>query len=277
MNDTLMNESLNQQIKKKLKTKKLLKMGHQVIGYPSLEVNQSILEAFDQSSIDFVELQIPFSDPVADGPLFVKANQAALDQGMTVERALSFIENMKRKITIPILIMTYYNIVLAYGESQFIEKIARMGVVGIIIPDAPYEETTSLWSMCKDKGIAMIPIITAYTSVERQLLLEKEGDGFVYCVPRTGVTGTKTQFDSPILNQISQMKAQAKLPVGVGFGIQTVDDLERLTGTCDIAIMGSVFLKTYEETGMAGVYAFLKSIETLCLVNQKGGRPDETE
>lgn len=246
--------------KRAIDPKAILTMGHQVIGYPSCGINEEVLSVFAENAMDLVELQIPFSDPVADGPLFVKANQGALDQGMTVKKAIEFIEAQIRVLPMPVLVMTYYNIIHAYGESAFLDHMKSIGVRGLIIPDAPFDVLDEFWRACKDRGLAMVPVSTIFTSDTRIREMADVGGGFIYHVPRAGVTGTRTRFDGDVLAGIKRVSELTPIPVGVGFGIQSASDVEALKGSADIAIMGSVFLKTYENTGLDGIRSFVEEI-----------------
>lgn len=256
--DDMIQRSLD--VKRASDPKALLTMGHQVIGYPSCGINEEVLRIFAENAMDLVELQIPFSDPVADGPLFVKANQGALDQGMTVKKAIEFIETQVRILPMSVLVMTYYNIIHAYGETEFLDKMKAIGVKGLIIPDAPFDVLDEFWNSCKDHGLSMIPVSTIFTSDTRIEAMASAGGGFIYHVPRAGVTGTRTRFDGEVLAGIKRVSELSPIPVGVGFGIQSPADVEALKGSADIAIMGSVFLKTYENTGLDGIKAFVEEI-----------------
>ncbi len=219
------------------------KMGHQIIGYPSLAVNREILLLMRDYGIDFFELQLPCSEPAADGPLFLKANQAALKQGMTTKAALEFIEEMVKELGKPIYLMAYYNQILAKGIAPLLSCLKTMGVKGLIVPDAPYDQAKDLWAACEKFGLENVPIITSKTAPDRSLAICKSGAGFVYYVPRTGVTGNLTDIDVDVIEGINNLKQLTALPIGVGFGIQSQKQIAALEGTADLVIMGSVFLQ----------------------------------
>lgn len=252
--------ALEKYIENKLKEKDILYMMHQIIGYPDFETNEKVLEIFHKNNVDIVELQIPFSEPSADGPLFVKSNQIALDNGVTVVKCLEYIEKAARKYSFKILIMTYYNIVYQYGVEAFAKKCREIGVVGLIVPDAPVDEASDFYTTCKSYNIAPITIATPYSTSERLKLISDSGSGFIYYVPRKGITGTKTSFEQDILNRIRSVKTETGKYVAVGFGIQQRSDIDSLIGYCDIAIIGSKLQKVYDESGLVGVESFVKEI-----------------
>jgi tryptophan synthase alpha chain len=251
---------LNSYIEERLKDKDILIMTHQIIGYPDMETNKEALKSFERNGVDIVELQIPFSEPVADGPLFVKANQDALEKGIKVEDCLIFVEAAVKSHKMPILIMTYYNIVFAYGEEDFIRRCKDIGVKGLIVPDIPIDEDSSFFALCKEYGVDAVTIATPYSTDERLGQISKAGDGFIYYVPRKGVTGTKTTFDDDISSRVKHVKSVTKSHVAVGFGIQSKADIDNLKGVADIAIMGSKLLMTIEEGGIEGLDSFLGTL-----------------
>ncbi len=228
-------------------------MGHQIIGYPDLETNRKMLKRLEIHGFDMVELQLPFSEPVADGPLFLKANQGALANGTTIKQAIEFIETQVKELNMPVYVMTYYNPVIAYGEDAFIKKMKAIGVAGLIIPDAPYHQTEKLWVSCRENQLEIVPIATFRTEENRLKDLCHAGSGFLYYVPRLGVTGTKSKIEKPLLDQLDKVRQWTSLPLAVGFGLEDDQDLKALEDHCDIAIFGSILLRTLEETGLEGV------------------------
>lgn len=235
-------------------------MGHQIIGYPNLETNRQMIKRLEINGFDLIELQLPYSEPVADGPLFQMANQEALKRGMTISKAIDFIDEQVQRINVPIYVMTYFNPIVAYGEKEFVRKMAEIGIKGLIVPDAPHDQSSEFWALCKDTGLDMIPIATLNTEENRVRDMCHRGSGFLYFVPRLGVTGTRSKIDDELLGRLDALKANASLPVGVGFGLEERSDLEALQGHCDIAIFGSILLKTLESGGLEGVDSLLASL-----------------
>ncbi|SCY90406.1 tryptophan synthase subunit alpha [Alkaliphilus peptidifermentans] len=251
-------------IAERKKTKEILIMTHQIIGYPDFETNEKAIDCFYKNGVDMIELQIPFSDPVADGPAFAKSNQAALEKGVKVKQCLDFIEKISGKYPITFLIMTYYNILYQYGVPQFVKKCKEINVKGIIVPDAAIDEAHEYYEGCSNEGISAITIASPYSDKSRIEKLSIAGDGFIYYVPRKGVTGCKTDFNLDVLDKISLVKEYSGKNVAVGFGIQNQDDVKRLVGVADIAIIGSKIQKVIEDEGIEALDNFIKSI---CSVN----------
>lgn len=236
------------------------RMGHQVIGYPDLDTNRQMLKRLELHGFERVELQLPFSEPVADGPLFQKANQEALMRGMTIEAGINFIEEQVKTLSIPVYVMSYFNPLVAYGIEAFVHKMSSIGVKGLIIPDAPHDQCEAFWSLCKAENLEMIPIATLNTQEDRMAEMCATGSGFLYFVPRLGVTGTKSKMDQALLDQLDSVRNKISLPLAVGFGLEEKEDLDTLKGHCDIAIFGSVLLKTLENKGLEGVDSLLSEL-----------------
>jgi tryptophan synthase alpha chain len=240
--------------------KDILIMTHQILGYPSFEINEKAMDAFYRADVDMVELQIPFSEPVADGPLFLRANQMAVEKGVKVAQCMEFAHKMVQKFRIPILLMTYYNIVYKYGVEAFLDRCKEIGIYGLIVPDAPMEDAQELYDGCKKRKLDIVGLATAYTEPDRLAQIAQMAEGFIYYIPRKGVTGSKTKFEPEVLEKIKAVGALTRKRIGVGFGIQDREDVERLKGVCDIAIIGSQVLKTIEESGVEGLEAFLNRL-----------------
>lgn len=236
-------------LKEKLKEKKLLLMTHLVIGYPSFEDNWAMLEEMEKAGADLVELQFPFSEPVADGPLFIKANQASLDAGTTIEQCFDFMAKASQRFSFPILMMGYYNTVYAMGESLFCKKVNDAGGKGMIVPDLPIEESTHLFEEAKQNDLSSILIMTPNSTKERKEEIAKHSSGFIYCVARKGVTGLNTNFNDEVTAYLQELRSITSLPIALGFGVRTHEDLKFLEGKADIAIIGSAALEAYEQGG----------------------------
>ncbi len=258
---------IEKMISERKQVKKILLMTHQIIGYPDFETNEQAIACFYRNGVDLIELQIPFSDPVADGPLFVKSNQAVLDKGVKVRQCLDFVQKMAGKYPISFLIMTYYNILYQYGMKAFIDKCLEIGVQGTIIPDAPIDEAREYFDYSRQQGLAAVSIATPYSSEERLQEIAAIGSGFIYYVPRKGVTGSKTDFESEVLAGIKRAKIQTGAKVAVGFGIQGAEDVKELIGVADIAIIGSKIQHVIESEGLSGLDSFM---QTIMSVNEGG-------
>lgn len=242
-----------------------LLMSHWVLGYPSLEVNRQIIDQMVANGVDLMELQIPFSEPIADGPIIAQANQAALTAGFRVADGLAFIEECVRRHSIPFLIMTYYNILLAYGVEAFIREAARMGVRGLIIPDLPPEEAEEAMAWCQQwgstaNGLAWIQLLTPTTPDARLQTIGNLASGFCYCVARKGVTGKQTHFDLSLKQFMDRCRRATTVPLAVGFGVKSGEDVRQLTGMADIAVVGSAAIECYQTQGIEAVGRFFADL-----------------
>jgi len=251
---------LESYIKNRLQEKKILLMTHIVIGYPSLEESYHIVEKMVAAGVDLMELQIPFSEPMADGPVILKANQVALDQGITLSDCISFAEKASKQFDIPFLYMTYYNILYKYGVEKFAAKIKESGIQGAIIPDLPPEEGQSYIQAMQANDLSPIFIYSPNTSQERMQLLADSGSGFIYCVARKGVTGRETDFTHELGDYLERCRQATKLPLAVGFGVKNRQDVQYLSGKADIAVIGSQTIRLVEEEGVEAVTDFISNL-----------------
>ncbi len=243
----------------------VLLMSHWVLGYPSLAANRAIIDQMVANGVDLMELQIPFSEPIADGPIIAHANQAALDNGFRVADGLAFIEETVRRHPIPFLIMTYYNILMAYGVENFIREAARLGVRGLIIPDLPPQEAEQAMAWCRHwgkgaDGLAWIHLLTPTSSDTRLRTIGALANGFCYCVARKGVTGKQTRFDDSLNHFLDRCRQATTLPLAVGFGVKNAMDVRQLTGQAEIAVVGSAAIEVYQTHGVEAVGRFFAGL-----------------
>ncbi len=251
---------LEQQLRDRLKEKEILLMTHIVLGYPSFEVNRQVIKQMVENGVDCIEMQIPFSEPMADGPVILKANQDALANGVTVRDSLAFGAEMAATYDIPFLYMTYYNIVFKFGEEAFFEQAAKANIKGFIIPDLPPEEGKTFLALAEKTAIAPILIFAPTSSEERMQTLAAQGNGFIYCVARRGVTGTKSEFGREFDDYLKRCRAATSLPLAVGFGIQDRDDIKALHGKADMAVIGSQTIRLVDEKGAQAVGTFIAGL-----------------
>ncbi len=235
------------------KHKDILIMAHVVCGYPSFEENMEELEVMQETGVDLVELQFPFSEPSADGPLFVKANEESLRSGTTVEQCFGFMEEVTNSFSFKVLMMGYYNTVFKLGEEVFIRRLARAGGAGYILPDLPLEEATNLNKIAGREGIEPIQLMTPTSTDERLAELGMVSRGMVYVVARKGVTGSKTVVGDDVLSLIKRCRRYTDVPIAVGFGIGRREDIDQLRGHADVAIVGTAALKVWQQTGAGGL------------------------
>ncbi|MBF0182798.1 MAG: tryptophan synthase subunit alpha [Magnetococcales bacterium] len=242
----------------------ILLMSHLVLGYPSLSVNRQTIAQMVNNGVDLMELQIPFSEPVADGPVIARANQQALDRGFRVADGLAFIEETVQRYPIPFLIMTYYNILVAYGVEAFIREAARMGVRGLIIPDLPFQEAAQAMAYCQQWGgkenLAWIQLLTPTGSDGRLQQIGSAAEGFCYCVARKGVTGSRTRFDDSLQQFLSRCRQATAVPLAVGFGVKSAADVQQLTGLAEIAVIGSAAIELQDQQGTEAVGRFFAQL-----------------
>jgi tryptophan synthase alpha chain len=247
-------------IRNKLAHKDILLMTHIVIGYPSLEASFEIVRAMVEAGVDLMELQIPFSEPIADGPVILRANQEALAAGITVEQCLEFAARVTQTFDIPFLFMTYYNILFKYGVRDFAARMAAGGLQGAIVPDLPPEESRDYLEAMGEHGLAPIFIYAPNSGEARMRHIAEHGHGFIYCVARKGVTGLETDFSSQLDTHLERCRQASSLPLAVGFGVKDRDDVRFLTGKADIAVVGSQAIRVLDEHGVAGVGEFIRDL-----------------
>jgi len=252
--------ALESYILKKLEKKDILLMTHTVLGYPSMEDSFRIIETMVEAGVDLMELQIPFSEPMADGPVIVRANQAALQQGVGVEVCLDVAEQAARSFDIPFLLMTYYNIPFCYGVDAFVSSMAERCLQGSIIPDLPVEEGRDYLKAMQRHKLSPILMFSPTTSETRMNLISGLARGFIYCVARKGVTGANTAFSHDVSPYLGRCRKATNLPLAVGFGIKDRADVEFLKGKADIAVMGSRTIRMVEEKGVASVGEFIRGL-----------------
>lgn len=251
---------LEQQLRAKLEEKDILLMTHIVLGYPSFEVNREVIKQMVKNGVDCIEMQIPFSEPMADGPIILKANQSAIATGTKVADCMAFAKEMSDSHDIPFLFMTYYNIIFKYGERRFFNDAKECNIKGMIVPDLPPEHGEQFLRFAKEKGIAPILIFAPTSTDERMHKLAGFGSGFIYCVARRGVTGKKSEFGSGFETYLERCRAATNLPLAVGFGIRNRDDVEALKGKADMAVIGSRTILLVDEQGPTAVGPFIAEL-----------------
>ena len=247
-------------IEERKKDKDLLVMAHVVCGYPSFEDNMQELEIMAEAGVDLVELQFPFSEPSADGPLFVKANEESLKSGTTVDQCFDFMKQASERFPFKILMMGYYNTAFKMGEDVFVQRIKASGGVGYILPDLPVEESSNLHKLSQQAGIEPIILMTPTSSDKRLATLGEASRGMVYVVARKGVTGSKTNMGDDVISLVKRCRQHTNVPMGVGFGISSKEDMDFLRGTADLAIVGTAALKTWESSGAKGLKVFFAEL-----------------
>jgi tryptophan synthase alpha chain len=237
-------------------------MTHVIVGYPSLEVNWAMLEQMERADVDIVELQMPFSEPIADGPTFTRANQEALRGGITTQQYFDFIHRTTQRFPFPELMMGYYNTVFRLTHRTFCQKLSGAGGIGFIIPDLPLEEYDDLFDLSEEYGLNPIALMTPTNTDTRLAEIGHYAQGFVYGVARRGVTGQPTDLQEAIGKLVQRYRTATNLPIALGFGIRHGEDVRRLQGTADIAIIGSALLEAWERGGMEEYRTFLDELQS---------------
>lgn len=232
-------------------------------GDPSLEITEQLVYAMEEAGADIIELGIPFSDPTAEGPVIQEANVRALSGGTTTDKIFDMVIKIREKSNIPMVFMTYANVVFSYGTERFVQKAAEIGMDGLILPDVPFEEKEEFDVVCKKYGLDLISLI-APTSHERISQIAREANGFVYCVSSLGVTGTRTTITTDIGAMVKLVKAAKDIPCAVGFGISTPEQAKKMAAQSDGAIVGSAIVKlcaAYGENCVPYVRDYVKSMK----------------
>ena len=253
---------------KELKQKKQKAFGvFLTAGYPSLEYSKNIFKKILDAKVDFIEIGLPFSDPMADGPLIQHSSQIAIEQNTSVEECFKLVKEI-RKINndIPIILMGYYNPIHYYGNLKFIKKAVLSGIDGLIIVDLPMEEDEEFYNLSYKNNLPLIRLVTPTTDEERLKKILKNACGFVYYVSVTGITGTKSASVNDVKNKIKVIKKITNLPVIAGFGIKNSVDAKKMSSISDGIVIGSSLVNKIEEVykkknGLNEIFKFLKSFK----------------
>jgi tryptophan synthase alpha chain len=247
-------------LRNRLKEKEILLMTHIVLGYPTFEDSFKIIEAMVDGGVDLMELQIPFSEPIADGPVILHANQKALAAGTTVQKCIDFAQEVTRAFEIPFLFMSYFNILFKYGIDRFAAAMAQGDIKGAIVPDLPPEEGREYLDAMDKYNLDPIFIFSPTTPSERMQYLASFGKGFIYCVARKGVTGIQTAFSDQLESYLTRCRKATGLPLALGFGVKDKTDVDFLKGKTDIAVIGSQTIRLVDKEGVGAVGGFIKSL-----------------
>lgn len=253
--------NLGSYIQDRLVSRKILLMTHVIVGYPSLDANWRMLERMEKAGVDLVEMQMPFSEPIADGPVFARANQRALKQGLSTAQYFEFMTGAAERFSFPHLMMGYYNTVFRLTHHTFCERLSRSGASGFIIPDLPIEEYNDLFQLSDMHRLSPIALFTPTNTDARLAEIGRHGQGFIYGVTRLGVTGKRTDLKSGIDALVARYRSATDLPIALGFGIASGNDVERLHGSCEIAIVGSALLEHWESAGEAAYSELLDELQ----------------
>jgi len=217
-------------------------------GFPDIPTTEKIIIALAESGVDLIEIGIPFSDPVAEGPVIQDSSEKALLAGCTVDDLFAMVKRVHHKVEIPLVFMSYLNPIFVYGKDKFFAECQNSGISGVIVPDLPHEEKGEISAECKKYGIAQIPLI-APTSGDRIAKIAKDAEGFIYCVSSLGVTGTREEIAVGVADMVAAAKAVTDTPCAVGFGISTANQAKEIAALSDGVIIGSAIVKIIAEHG----------------------------
>lgn len=217
-------------------------------GDPDLETTAAAVRAAAENGADLIELGIPFSDPTAEGPVIQGANLRALQGGVTTDKIFDFVRHLRQDVKIPLVFMTYANVVFSYGAERFISTCREIGMDGLILPDLPFEEREEFLPLCQKYGVDLISLI-APTSENRVAMIAKEAEGFLYIVSSLGVTGTRSEIGTDLAPIMEVVRRNASVPCAIGFGISTPEQAKDMAALADGVIVGSAIVKLLEKYG----------------------------
>ena len=219
-------------------------------GDPDLETTAAAVREMVKNGADLIELGIPFSDPTAEGPVIQGANIRALKGGVKTDKVFGLVRELRTDVTVPMVFMTYANVVFSYGAEKFISTCAEIGIDGLILPDIPFEEKEEFLPLCKKYGVDLISLI-APTSENRIGMIAKEADGFIYLVSSLGVTGERSEIKTDLSSIVKIIRDNTNVPCAIGFGISTPEQAKSMADISDGAIVGSAIVKLLEQHGTA--------------------------
>ncbi|MGN0194482.1 MAG: tryptophan synthase subunit alpha [Pseudoramibacter sp.] len=217
-------------------------------GDPDLETTGKVVREAVKNGADLIELGIPFSDPTAEGPVIQGANLKALKGGVTTDKIFDFVRELRKDVTVPMVFMTYANVVFSYGTEKFVKICSEIGIDGMILPDVPYEEKEDFQPTCEKYGLSFISMI-APTSHDRIAMIAKEAEGFLYIVSSLGVTGERQSITTDIGAIVDVVKKNTDIPCAIGFGISTPDQARTMAQKADGVIVGSAIVRRLDQYG----------------------------
>ena len=236
-------------------------MPYLTLGYPSPEMTIPLARAVVEAGADILELGIPFSDPLADGPTIQRATYRALQQGMTVARCLEMAAALRREgVGAPFVLMSYCNPIMAYGEEAFCRACQEVGVDGLIVPDLPPEEGEALEALCRARGLALVYLLAPTSTAKRIRRVAERTRGFLYLVSVTGTTGAREHLPPDLADFIRRVRAATEKPLAVGFGISRPEQARALGALADGVIVGSALIQAVEAQGVSGAAAFVADL-----------------
>lgn len=238
---------IQEKLVQNIEMKKKSFIGYLTAGDPSIEKLEGLLYAMEKGGCDVIEIGVPFSDPLADGPVIQAAGQRSIERGTNIFKIFEVLEQCRNQVKVPIAFLVYFNTLTVYGVEAFVKKCEEVGVDGLIIPDLPFEEQGELLQFMDTEKVALIPFATP-TSKDRLSFTLKNGCGFVYTVSSMGVTGRESDFFADLENYLAEVRKNATIPVAIGFGVSTREDVIRMSKLADAVIVGTAIVKKIFET-----------------------------
>lgn len=232
-------------------------------GDPDLDTTAAAVRAAVSNGADLIELGIPFSDPTAEGPVIQGANIRALSGGVTTDKIFDFVRELRRDVRVPMVFMTYANVIFSYGAERFISTCKEIGIDGLILPDLPFEEKEEFQPICSKYDVDLISLI-APTSENRIAMIAKEAEGFLYIVSSLGVTGTRSEIKTDLSSIVELVRQNTDIPCAIGFGISTPEQAKKMADMSDGAIVGSAIVRLLEKYGKDApkhIGAYVKSMK----------------
>jgi tryptophan synthase alpha chain len=230
-------------------------------GDPHLKFTEELVLGLAENGADLIELGVPYSDPVADGPTIQKASTRALAEGVTLEKIFSLVERLREKTSIPLIMMTYYNPVYVKGVENFLKRAGEAGIDGLIIPDLPVEESENLKDVAENYGLNLIFLVAPTSTPERIKKIVNMARGFIYCVSVTGITGARKELGGELASFLKVVQAHTSLPLAVGFGISGPDMARKAAGLADGIIVGSALIERIEKNIEHNGFNYGKALE----------------
>ncbi len=243
-------------------------------GDPSLEVTEQLVYAMAEAGADLIELGIPFSDPTAEGPVIEAADMRSLKAGTTTDKIFDMVKRVREQVALPMVFMTYANVIFSYGSERFLSQAAALGMDGVILPDIPYEEKGEFQELCRKYDMDLISLI-APTSKDRIRMIAREAEGFIYCVSSLGVTGVRSEITTDIEAMVRLVKEVKDIPCAVGFGISTPEQAEKMAAVSDGIIVGSAIVKLCAAHGgdcVPYVKEYVRSMKAAVSSVQQAGK-----
>ena len=232
-------------------------------GDPDLETTAALVRAAAENGADLIELGIPFSDPTAEGPVIQEANIRALKGGVTTDSIFGMVTELRRELTVPMVFMTYANVVYSYGVERFCDRCVQSGIDGMILPDVPFEEKEEFAPACRERGLSFVSLV-APTSENRIAMIAREAEGFLYIVSSMGVTGVRSEITTDIGAMVKLVRENTRIPCAVGFGISRPEQAKKMADLSDGAIVGSAIVRLIAEHGQdaaGAVYDYVRSMK----------------